>query len=263
MVQKIFTGSEAMILKVSVSTLVSTELRLMVEDASQENTVLTDRVREVTGDFDFYVRLPLTRKYVNLYLVNNADGSDNGFVYKGFVKMPLERRLKEIDFTKYHLREYITFIQKFCYNAGVLPVNDPKNDRAYYISDGQHFLIKYLPTIVDYETNQELTTPARVGDDGLIEVSQKYYMGYSVPKRIAILLHVYSHPYANENPDSEIEADLNGLTIYLGLGYPRIDGAEAWCDVFDNSDTDENFERLKIIDAFINDFENKKMVVWN
>ena len=83
-----------------------------------------------------------------------------------------------------------------------------------------------------------------------------------MPKRMAILLHEYSHPYVNLNPDDESEADLNGLTIYLGLGYPRIDGAEAWCDVFDNSDTDANFERLMIIDAYINDFESKKMVLW-
>ena len=160
------------------------------------------------------------------------------------------------------MREYINFIQKFCYNAGVLRPSDPNNDDDFYISYGTHFYIKYLPTIVDYETGQELTTPARVGDDGLIEASQKFFVGYSVPKRMAILLHEYSHPYVNLNPDDESEADLNGLTIYLGLGYPRIDGAEAWCDVFDNSDTDANFERLMIIDAYINDFESKKMVLW-
>ncbi len=262
MIQKIYTGNAAMTLKVSVTTTSPQDIRIMVEDSDQEDTVLTDRVKSINGSFDFYVRMPLCRKYVNLYLTNDADGTDNGFTYNGFEKMHLERRLAEIDFSTYHLREFIKFYQKFCYNAGVLRVNDPGNDNDFYRSNGWHFFIKYLPVIIDYKTGAELTTPCRVAENGLIEISQKYFLNYTVPMRFAVGCHEYSHPFANEDPDDESEADLNGLTIYLGLGYPRIEANEAWGEVFEANPSDQNVERQEIIQQFITDFESKKMVMW-
>ena len=44
----------------------------------------------------------------------------------------------------------------------------------------------------------------------------------------------------HENIDDEIEADLNGLLIYLGLGYPRIEGYQAFLDVFQVNPTEAN-----------------------
>jgi hypothetical protein len=48
--------------------------------------------------------------------------------------------------------------------------------------------------------------------------------------RFAILCHEFSHFYVNDNMDDESEADINGLLIYLGLGYPRIEGYQAFLD---------------------------------
>lgn len=251
-----------MTLKITVSTTSQQELRLIVRDSDQVNTVLTDRLAKVNGTFVFYIGLPLCRKYVDLIIVNYGDNeSDYGFVYHGFKKQGLVKRMDVIDFSNYHLDSYIKFIQKFCYNAGVLRTNNPLNPGDLYKDDGGYFFIRYVPAITDYETGQELTTPARISiDDGLIEVSQRDFINYTVPMRMACLLHEYSHPYVNDNADDESEADLNGLMIYLGLGYPRYEAAEAWCSIFDNCQTDENMERIAIIQQFIKDFDNNKIV---
>jgi hypothetical protein len=80
--------------------------------------------------------------------------------------------------------------------------------------------------------------------------------------RMAILLHEFAHFYLNENIEDEIEADLNGLLIYLGLGYPRIDGYEAFLQVFEGTPSEQNVVRYDVINKFIQDFENKKYVIY-
>jgi len=261
LIQRIFTGSDAMTLKITVSTQSEQNIRLIIQDASQVNTVLTDRTAPVNGTFEWLIGLPLVRDYVDVILVNQSDNdSDRLFTYDGFKKLSLEKRMDVIDFSKYNLSSYIKFIQKFCFNAGVLRTNDPANTQDYYRDENWHFFIKYLPVIRD-ENGMESTTPARISvDNALIEVSQKYFINYTVPMRMACLLHEYSHPFINEDPDDESEADLNGLIIYLGLGYPRYEAAEAWCTIFDDMQTEENMERIAIIAQFIEDFDNNKIV---
>jgi len=249
------------------------DIRIIVKDSDQANTVLTDRYQTVSGDFNFFVRMPLCKKFVDVIMVNDADGSDSTFTYTGYKKLMLERRLIDIDFTSYNLNEYITFIQKFCYNCGTLRVNNAGNDNDFYCSENKnalgiktgkpHFHIKYLPSITDAETGEELQTPARIATDGsFIEVSQKYFVGYAVPARIAVLLHEYSHPFVNSDPDDEEEADMNGLFIYLALGYPRIEGGQAWCDVAAVTPTDQNVKRVGNVEQFITDFDKTKMVIF-
>ena len=79
---------------------------------------------------------------------------------------------------------------------------------------------------------------------------------------MAILLHEFAHFYLNKNIDDETEADLNGLLIYLGLGYPRIEGYEAFLQVFEGSPTAENKKRYDVINEFIQNFEKKKFVMY-
>ena len=78
---------------------------------------------------------------------------------------------------------------------------------------------------------------------------------------MAILLHEFSHFYLNENMDDEMEADLNGLLIYLSLGYPRIEGYEAFLEVFMDAPSEQNKQRYDIINKFIRDFEAKKIII--
>jgi hypothetical protein len=103
----------------------------------------------------------------------------------------------------------------------------------------------------------EQTTPARIDvDSGLIEVSKKHFMDYTIPNRMAILLHEFSHIYLNDNIDDEVEADLNGLLIYLGLGYPRIEAFEVFAKTFIVAPTEQNKMRYDKIKNFIDNFEN-------
>ena len=78
---------------------------------------------------------------------------------------------------------------------------------------------------------------------------------------MAILLHEFSHFYLNEKIDDEMEADLNGLLIYLGLGYPRIEAYQAFLETFKEKPTQLNKARYDLINKFINDFEKMNMVI--
>jgi hypothetical protein len=111
-----------------------------------------------------------------------------------------------------------------------------------------------MPIIEDNGVEQ--TTPARIDiDSGIIEVSKRQFIEYTIPNRMAILLHEFSHIYLNDNVDDEVEADLNGLLIYLGLGYPRIEAFEVFAKTFMNNPTDENGMRFDSIKNFIDNFE--------
>jgi hypothetical protein len=162
-------------------------------------------------------------------------------------KEPLDKKLDVIDFANPLVRSFVNFATRFCYNAGSLP-------SGTYLSDDKKFVIKYLPIIED--DGQEQTTPARIDiDNGTIEISKKHFLDYTVPSRMAILLHEFSHVYLNENVDDEVEADLNGLLIYLGLGYPRIEAFEVFAKTFLTVPSDGNKMRYDKIKAFIDDFE--------
>ena len=52
----------------------------------------------------------------------------------------------------------------------------------------------------------------------------------------------------------ETEADLNGLTIYLGLGYPIKEAYSAFIDTFIGYPTEQNKRRYDIINRFIKDY---------
>jgi hypothetical protein len=61
--------------------------------------------------------------------------------------------------------------------------------------------------------------------------------------------------------DNESEADINGLLIYLGLGYPRIEAFQAFLEVFKDSPSQQNKKRYDRINNFIRNFEKNKMVI--
>jgi hypothetical protein len=49
---------------------------------------------------------------------------------------------------------------------------------------------------------------------------------------------------------------LNGLLIYLGLGYPRVEAFEVFAKTFMNAPTKQNQDRFDKIKNFIDNFEN-------
>ena len=75
--------------------------------------------------------------------------------------------------------------------------------------------------------------------------------------RMAILLHEFSHFYINKNPHSEVQADLNGMKLYLAIGYPRIDAYNVFLNVFKDTDNPESVTRFQMLDSFIKENANK------
>jgi len=111
-----------------------------------------------------------------------------------------------------------------------------------------------LPQIIGNKGNV-LKTPARIStSNGRIQISQEAYIPFTVPMRMAILLHEFSHYYLNSDISDEVEADLNALTIYLGLGYPIKEAYAAFGETFIGSPTPLNKSRYDIIDTFIKDY---------
>jgi len=248
------TRYEELTLLIKVQTYDPQKIRIRVIDSTQPNTAFTDRYSTVDGESIFFVRMPVSSQEVLVYIYNEANGNlpagvDKTIEVISITKEPLEKKLDVIDFSNPDIRSFVNFATRFSYNAGSLP-------SGTYISDDQNFVIKYLPTITDDGVEQ--TTPARIDvDAGYIEISKKQFVEYTIPNRMAILLHEFSHVYMNDNIDDEVEADLNGLLIYLGLGYPRIEAFEVFAKAFMNAPTDQNAMRYDKIKSFIDNFENR------
>jgi hypothetical protein len=146
------------------------------------------------------------------------------------------------------VRNFVAFAQKFAYNAGW--VTAPRD----YVSTVGSYKIEYLPFIINSK-GEKMSTPARISTkNGRIQVSQEAFIGMTIPMRMAILLHEFSHFYLNTDISNETEADLNGLTIYLGLGYPIREAYAAFAETFIGHPTTQNKVRYDIINRFIKDY---------
>lgn len=260
MVFEVPARHEEFTLFIRVSTTRPEKIRIIVKDADMEKTVFTDRFKTVNGEVSFFVRMPVSGKRIYAIIYNERvgnldEGQDDSFKVLEIKKMPLEKKMDVVDFGDTQLRTFVKFCTKFCFNAGEL------TSGTYKSSDGR-FTIEYLPTI-KRKNGTESSTPARIGiESGIIQVSKSKFAPMTVPMRMAILLHEYSHFYVNDQMDDEVEADLNGLLIYLGLGYPRIEAYEAFLKTFDSAPTKMNKERYDIINKFINDFEKHNYIVY-
>ncbi len=258
MIFSVPTRNEELTLLIKVRTYSPQKIRLIVEDASQPNTTFTDRFNTIDGEGIFFVRMPVSPEDALVYVYNEANGNmavgvDKSVEVESITKEPLEKKLDVIDFSNPLVRSFVNFATRFSYNAGSLSSGN-------YVSDDQQFVIKYLPIIEDGGVEQ--TTPARIDiDSGIIEISKRQFVNYTVPNRMAILMHEFSHVYLNDNVDDEVEADLNGLLIYLGLGYPRIEAFQVFGKTFENAPTEENKMRYDRIAAFIDNFEDSNTFI--
>jgi hypothetical protein len=251
MIYTVPTRYEELTLLVKVHTQSPQKIRIKVVDAEQPNTTFTDRYKTVEGESIFFIRMPVSANNSYVYVYNEANGNnqeDDSFEVVSITKEQLNKKLDVIDFSNPYVKSFVNFATRFCYNAGSLPTGT-------YVSDDKNFVIQYFAIIEDNGVEQ--TTPARIDiDSGVIEVSKRQFSEYTIPNRMAIILHEFSHVYLNDNVDDEVEADLNGLLIYLGLGYPRIEAFEVFAKAFMNAPTDQNKLRFDKIKNFIDNFES-------
>jgi len=254
MTYKIWTRYEPIMLKIIIKTFKPENMCLKVYDPTHANTNFTEREKIINGQEEMYVRMPLSPNTACVQIYNKTNGdlpskADKTFVVIDVVKEELDITLPATNMDNSLVRSFVRFAQKFCYNAGWVAA-----DKDYASSNGQ-FKIEYLPYIVSSKSREKMQTPARISTkNGRIQVSQESFVPFSIPMRMAILLHEFSHFYINTDISNETEADLNGLTIYLGLGYPIREGLLAFGETFVGYPTAENKKRYDIINTFIKNY---------
>ncbi len=151
-------------------------------------------------------------------------------------------------------REFAAFAAEFCKRFFYFG----KQSGTWTSKDGR-YEIKLMPVIKNSK-GEKITTPARIHHyTGKIEVSYEEFSRYSIPAQMMILLHEYSHNFRNPeigyNVQDETAADINGLQIYLSLGFPHIDSRLVFVKVFLKKETPQNIYRMNMIEAFISSWE--------
>jgi len=242
-------------LLVRIKTLTPRKIYLKVTDDSNPNTAYTNRYCTINDEQSLFIRMPLSPKRAVIDVKSEVELSgkeDKGYKVTALKVLPIKRKLSAFDYANPTIKRFIRFAQEFCQKAGYISANG-----SVYMSDDGKFRIDYLNDIVD-EKGESLKTPARISrTEGIIQISKQKFDSYTIPMRMVILCHEFSHYYLNGNMSSEVEADLNALLIYLGLGYPRIDAYNVFTQVFYTAPTEQNKKRMKIIDNFIQNFERK------
>ena len=220
-------------LAVTIGSDSQTKINLIVEDAESESVIFTDRTGNLNGSATYYVRLPICP---DIALID-VEGEQSEVFIEDVEIMALPTDFSNKLFKQPEVISFINFAEEFSYNASTL------KSEADYFSDDDKYQISYLKDIVG-DNGKSLDTPARISQTtGLIEVSKKDFLRYTIPMRLAILLHEFSHFFVNKNMEDEVEADRNSLILYMGLGYPRIDAYNVYLDVFEKTPTDLNKTR--------------------
>jgi hypothetical protein len=263
---KIPTRYEELMLEVVVETTKPCRVRLVVFDLKHPKTKFTDRPMNIDGRRRLIVRMPLSPKVAGISVFNEdngnkPEGQDETIKVISINPMPLQKRMDIVDMDKGDIGTFVKFAQQFSFNASYMEAG-----KTYYNRFGnKRFSIRYMETIparTNKQTGKTVKTPAQVSmNTGVIEVSKEAFATYTVPMRMVVLLHEFSHFNVNSRIEDEEEADLNALLIYLSLGYPRIEATEAFYKIFLETDTPANLQRWKIIEQFINNFEKTNIII--
>ena len=229
-------------------------VRVWAEDYGKRNSKYADRQIEVNGERTIYFSFPVSPKQLFLGFVNIANPSD-----KDMEVVLEERPLKTYNiWMDQDSTNFMALCIPFCQVAGF---QNPGPRGQMFSQKG--FNIKYFDVIRDAMSGGVLTTPARVGhNSGMIEVSKAKFDHYTVPMRVMIMLHEFSHKYKNPKIGleigNEIGADINALYIYLGMGFSKIDAICVFANVFLKAQTSANITRMRKINDYIRKFENQE-----
>lgn len=232
----------------------SKTLRVWAEDYGKKNSKYADRQIKVNGERRIYFSFPVSPKKLFIGCCNIENVNDKDFEIT-LIKAPLKDYNIWLDS---ETKQFLDLAVPFAQVSGFTQAN--ANGKVFTTED-RKFNIKYFPIIKDYASGRTMNTPARIGHQtGNIEVAKVKFDKYTIPMRMAILLHEYSHVYKNPKTDLEISnetgADINGLYIYLGLGFSKIDAICVYANVFLKAQTKGNVERMRKIMDYIAKFEN-------
>lgn len=253
MVKNIQLNDEPSKIKIVIETTFREKIWIKVKDPNRKNTYYTKRYGFVDGKETFFVLMPQAPMQVDVIIYNDNNGLmrlDNSFNVLEISKV--EYKVPTPNFSK-KTKAFVKFAEEFADECGYLSASI-KGD--VYISNNGKFRINYYDIIRSSKTRARIPTPARISQlNGKIEVSAEQFRKFTIPMRMAILLHEYSHFYLNKNPSNEVEADINGLNIYLKLGYPKIDIYNVFLNVFKTAPSQSNKDRYVKLDNFIKNFK--------
>ncbi len=249
---------------VGVRTKKSADITITAKDFHKRNTYYISRAGTVDGYREFELKFPQTPKAMTISIYNEKNGNYKGSEDKSFVITKFEvKKLKTCQlWANKDLASFIKFAQEFSANASIVSAGDFKP--SIYRSDDGKFCIDYFHKIRDRKTKQYVGTPARIGhNSGIIEVSKSAFEQYTVPIRMVVLLHEFSHkwmnPLTNKEISDETAADINALNIYLSLGYPSIEAQYAFLQIFKGANNEFNHKRYVILDDFIKKFSEGQL----
>lgn len=265
MVALLNTDKRPLTIVADVVTSSPQRIRIIARDRNKPSTVYGDRYQNINGKSKLEIKMPKSPTETELIIYNVASGNQPNGIRIGnddptFKCNIYPETLKACPmFMTQDTITFIKFAQQFCENASVLSgdtIIDGKVIPSIYESDNGKFRIHYFDKIRDRRTGNFVGTPARIGhDSGIIEVSKSDFLTYSIPMRMVILLHEFSHVYMSgsvgRSKSNEVSADINALMLYFSLGYSEIEAHYAFLKVFKNADTPENRKRYKIINDFI------------
>jgi hypothetical protein len=246
---EVYIGSQPTTLIIPIGTATEHKIGIRVKSIEHQNTVFVDRYKTIFGAVDIEVGMPIAPEKVLVEVFNMSGGivpMRGGFRMGDILQKPLQSLPNCINYSNEKIKSAIPFFEQFSAMAGY----SDAGGKVYYDKTFE-FVIKYLDSIPEAPE-----TPARIhAEKGFIEVSAEYFRSYTIPMRMAVLLHEFSHYWLNRDIDSETEADLNGLALYLSLGYPKISAFNSFTRVFMNAPTKANKDRMEIIKTFISNFD--------
>lgn len=239
---QVITAYNPVVIKVEVESANKIDLAIIGYDPFKINTVYFRRDKTFQGIEKLDFPCPQSPRKLKIVIFDRAEGEKS---YSKTFKV-LSFKVEKLKTNRHLISQKdivnVEFIEQFSKKAGYLLAN-----RQYKSKDG--LVIDYLPSIrmPDGSLNP---TPARIHKtNDSIQVSKKHFMRMTIPMRITILLHEYSHNYKNITQDLEYEADYNAMEIYTQLGYPDIEAFYAFSKIF--KDNDDSVERLRSINMML------------
>jgi hypothetical protein len=237
------------------------KFRAWAEELKKPNSRYADREIIVSGKRTIYFSFPVSPKTLFIGILDSEEPKSTDF------KVTIE----ETDLTTYNIwmdgetKRFLQLALSFSQQCGFEPASE--NGRLF-TTDNREFTIKYFNMIKDQKSGKYMNTPARIGHtSGIIEVAKAKFDKYTIPMRLIILLHEFSHKYKNPKIgleiSNEVGADINALYIYLGLGFSKIDAICVFANVFLKAQTKGNIERMRKIMDYIQKFENQEFAKKN
>lgn len=248
------TKNEPLAIDMEVAVKKPCRVRVVVYNPSKPSTVYFDRFKDIVDKAPFEIRMPQNAKITQMEILSSqSNSSDDNIRVTRFKKKKLNNYAPCLNGNGWNgsrVKEFLKFAKEFCENGAIY------NYGTYY-SDKGNFRIDYFPVITD--KGKPISTVARIhNESGRMEVAKGQFVKMTVPSRMAILLHEFSHFNLNEDMHDEIEADLNALKIYLGSGYPVIEAHKGFLEVFKSHPSNQNRERYEYLKNFIDNFDSDK-----